>query len=48
MRQDESKRMHQVGRYVQQPRLLAQGLTHQPQFSIFEIAQPSVDQLGTG
>ena len=48
MRQHEPQRPDDVRRVREQDFPLFQGLAHEPEFVVFEIAQAPVDQLGRG
>lgn len=48
LRKDEGQRPDDVRRHVQQPLALDQRLSHQPELTIFQIAQAAMDQLGRG
>ena len=48
VRQHEAHRPGDVRGHAQQHLALDQRLAHQPEFVIFQIAQPAMDQLGAG
>jgi hypothetical protein len=48
VRHDETQRPHDVGRRAQQGLALLERLAHEPELLVLEVAQPAVNQLGTG
>ncbi|MNO76254.1 hypothetical protein D3C76_673250 [compost metagenome] len=48
VRQDEAQRADDMRRLAQQDLTLGEGLAHQAEFAVFQIAQAAVDQLAAG
>ena len=46
LRNDEAQPPHDVRRAAHQPFALGQGLAHQRELAVLQVAQPAVDQLG--
>ena len=48
MRQHEAQRPDDVRGIAEQNRALPQGLAHEPEVAVLQVAQPAVDELGAG
>ena len=48
MREHEAHRPDDVRGVAQEHRALAQGLAHEAEVAVLQVAQPAVDQLGAG